>query len=59
MQTKPRARLQQPKTDKQSNSLPLIYFTEHFAGMSEKPPQKRNENKENSNLESGGSISPG
>jgi hypothetical protein len=50
MQAKPRARLRQPKADKQSNLLPLTHFIEHLATVSKKPPQEHGENKENSSL---------
>jgi hypothetical protein len=37
-------RLQQSKSDKQSNLLSLLYFIKHLVDVSKKPPQKHDEN---------------
>jgi hypothetical protein len=48
---KPQTKLRRLKSDQLSHK----YFTEHFVGESEKPPQEHRENQKNSSLSSDGS----
>jgi hypothetical protein len=55
MQSKAHVRLQEPVSDKQSNSLSYAHFTGHLAGVIEKLPRKHRKNKNNSSLGTDGS----
>jgi hypothetical protein len=55
MQAKPRAKLRQPKSDQQSNSLPEANFIEQLSFATKNPSWKHGKIEENSSLGTGGS----